>query len=344
MGPLQGLRIAELYSPAAWVGVRLAGALAGRMLADFGALVSVVQPPPGDVLRRLPPFTAAGGSAAFAFLSAGKQVIEPGAEWEGQDGLIIDAGGFDALRGPQRTAATAVLSMAPDTMHGSEFTALALSGVLDLVGDPEREPLRLGGHQAAYSCGLSAFTGLLAALCVRDAAPRTVRVNLLDTLLWINWKSVIGAQGGGGASRQGPAAEWQVVGCADGWLALVYQEADWGALTALVGDPALQEARFATAAARRANGREVAERLAAGLGHYTREEIRALALAQRLPLGPVWSLTELLEDRHYLERGVFFPARLPDGTPGMLASLPVVWNGARLAPGPIPADGEVADA
>jgi hypothetical protein len=34
---------------------------------------------------------------------------------------------------------------------------------------------------------------------------------------------------------------------------------------------------------------------------------------------------------------VFFPAIMPEGAAGMMPSLPVVWNGARFAPGPVPA-------
>ena len=41
----------------------------------------------------------------------------------------------------------------------SELTLLALGGLLHMVGEPERKPLRLGGHQASYPAGLTAFTG-----------------------------------------------------------------------------------------------------------------------------------------------------------------------------------------
>jgi crotonobetainyl-CoA:carnitine CoA-transferase CaiB-like acyl-CoA transferase len=345
MKPLEGIRVIEVYGPDAALALRLAGSLTGRILADLGAQVSFGEPPEGDVLRRVPPFTAGGGSATFAFLSAGKHAIrlpdDPAQLIAAHDGAIIDAGGFARWCGQAALPAMAVLSMASHGAHASEFTVLALSGVLDIVGDPEREPLRLGGHQAAYSAGLSAFTGLLAALCLARAgagAPRTVHVNLLDTLLWINWKSVIAGQvAANSPSRQGRAAEWQVLGCADGWLALVYQATDWPALCDLVGDPRLHEERFATVAARRENGRELAALIEAGLSHHTRDEIRSLALARRLPLGPVWSPAELLQDRHYLSRGVFFPAIMPEGAAGMMPSLPVVWNGARFAPGPVPA-------
>jgi hypothetical protein len=76
----------------------------------------------------------------------------------------------------------------------SEFTILALGGLLHMVGEPERKPLRLGGHQASYAAGLTAFTGLTAALAARDAghtAP-AVRVSLAEVMQWVNWKAASG--------------------------------------------------------------------------------------------------------------------------------------------------------
>jgi crotonobetainyl-CoA:carnitine CoA-transferase CaiB-like acyl-CoA transferase len=326
--PLRGLRIVEVYGPGCPLPVRLAGALAARLLADMGAGVSSVEAPDGNQIR---------DATTAAFLGAGKRVIGPASPsvlLAEQDGIITDTDYFASLEQPPRAAAA--LSMLPQAMVGlpsSELTVMALSGVLDIIGDPTRAPLRLGGHQAAYSAGLSAFTGLLAALCqLRNGAdaPQTVCVNLLDTLLWVNWKSVIAAETPDGAmTRQGAAADWQVIRCADGWMALVYQDTDWPELRALVGE-SLDDVRFATSRARRGHRRELAVVVESALCQHTREEIRTLSLARGLPLGPVWSLTELLQDRHYLARGVFFPA---EGHGGAMMSLPAVWNGMRFPPG-----------
>jgi crotonobetainyl-CoA:carnitine CoA-transferase CaiB-like acyl-CoA transferase len=322
--PLHGIRILEAYDPACPTPLRLAGAFAGRLLADLGARVSCLD-------RQ----DAIGDPATAAFLSVGKHSIRSDADaLAGQHGVVTDARYFSTLVRPP--GATAVLSMLPDgttAVPSSELTVMALSGVLDIVGDPARAPLQLGGHQAAYSAGLSAFTGLLAALCQRRNGtddPQIVRVNLLDTLIWVNWKSVIAAETSDGApARQGAAADWQVIRCADGWMALVYQDNNWSALRALVGD-VLDDVRFATPQARRRNRRDLAASVETVLSCHTRAEIRDLALARGLPLGPVWSLTELLQDRHYLARGVFTPA---EGHAGAMASLPVVWNGLRFPPG-----------
>ena len=54
----------------------------------------------------------------------------------------------------------------------SELAIQALGGLMHMVGEPERKPLKLAGHQASYAAGLTAFTGLAAALAARDAGQR----------------------------------------------------------------------------------------------------------------------------------------------------------------------------
>lgn len=348
MRPLEGIRVTELYEPDGPLAVTIAGAFAGRLLADLGAEVSYEEGTVSDRLRQVPPMVG-GGGALFSFLQAGKTAIRVGgAERDAvlakEDAAILDIGAFLSLPSRSLPRARAVLSLYGEqahAAHGTEFTIMALSGLLDIVGDPERQPLKLGGHQAAYSAGLSAFTGLLAALCRthgEEAAQETVRVSMLDTMLWINWKSAVASRATGEtSSRRGSAAEWQVVRCADGWVAVIYQPEDWAALKALVGDARMDEERFSTAEARLANGRALAAVIEAGLARYSREEIRARALASRLPLGPVWSLAELMDDPHYRARSVFAPATMPDGSMAPMVSLPLSWNGARFRPGPVPA-------
>ncbi len=221
----------------------------------------------------------------------------------------------------------------------TEFTLMALGGLLDIVGDPQRQPLRLGGHQLAYSAGLAAYAGLVAGL-LRRPAPEVARVALLDVAVWINWKSAASvACLGETSTRAGRAAEWPVLRCADGYVAMVYQPADWPALCRLSGDPRLHEARFADAASRRANAPALAEIIEASLGALTRRELQGKAMEMRLPLGAVWSLAELHEDPQLLARGFLAEAAFGAGMPLTVPRLPVLWNGAAFPVGRVPALG-----
>jgi crotonobetainyl-CoA:carnitine CoA-transferase CaiB-like acyl-CoA transferase len=225
----------------------------------------------------------------------------------------------------------------------SEFTIAALAGLLHMVGEPDRQPLRLGGHQVSYAAGLTAFTGLTAALAARvqgRTAPR-VRVSLAEVAQWVNWKAASGAHAAGQSpGREGRQSEFQIVRCADGHVAVVFTVAQWPPLRDLIGDPRLSEARFSTRAGRRQHVDTLYAILAPWFAGKTRQEVQRLAQARGVPFGPVFSPAELLSAEQYQARG--FLAEFHHPAFGMLRvpRLPVQWNGRSFAPrvAPILAD------
>ncbi|HEY4170773.1 MAG TPA: CoA transferase, partial [Reyranella sp.] len=234
----------------------------------------------------------------------------------------------------------------------SEFTLLALSGLLHMVGEPDRKPLRLGGHQASYAAGLTAFTGLTSALAARDAGhkPAAVRVSLAEVLQWVNWKAASGAEATGvSPGREGKKSEFQIVPCRDGHVAVVYTVTQWPATRALMGDPRLGDPKFETRAGRRRHIAELYAIITPWFADKTRAEIQSLAQAKGVPFGPIFSPAELLENEQYVARG--FLAELEHPALGTLRmpQLPVQWNGKSFAPKSAPSfsslsrsDGEVS--
>lgn len=349
--PLAGVTVVEAMSWECPLALRLSAGLAGRIAADLGARVIKLEPSGGDPVRRLPPFADGGRSALFAFLNAGKQSvadIPTVAErlFGKADATIVDDA--RAPIGRRANSVQVVLSMlaedAPEAAKAgvqTEFTLMALGGLLDIVGDPQRQPLCLGGHQLAYSAGLAAYAGLVAGL-LRRPEPETARVALLDVAVWINWKSAASVACLGELStRAGRGAEWPVLRCADGYFVLVHQPADWPALCRLSGDPRLDEPRFADPASRRANSRGLADIMEQSLGCLTRRELQQRAMEMRLPLGAVWDLAELRGDPQVLTRGFLAEAAFGAGAPLCVPRLPLRWNGASFPVGPVPAS--VAD-
>jgi len=357
--PLQGRVVLEAVSPRSSWGVRLAAAFAGRIAADLGAQVVCLQPA-GEAA--LPDTNAAieEASALHSFLSAGKNVVTG----VGDDVALTlareIAGGANALLGDDwlRNAAAEALGqklaagvpraivqvdMLP-RQHAheppaSEFTVEAQSGLLDLVGDACREPVRLAGHQVAYSAGLAAYTGMVAAFCRRGPQPPVVRVSLLETALWLNWKNLATVSiGETPATRSGQAMSWPVVRCADGWVAVVYQPHEWETLRDTLGDPRLRDPRFGTPAGRASHASELAALFEGSLARLTRGEVNALAARHRLPLGVVQSAGELADDPHYRARS-FVRSVASDAGSVSLPRLPVLWSGELFAPGRIPARG-----
>jgi crotonobetainyl-CoA:carnitine CoA-transferase CaiB-like acyl-CoA transferase len=354
LGPLGGLVVAEANSAECPLAVRIATAFAGRIFADLGAEVLKLEPPGGDPLRKLPPLTRGVGSL-FAFLNAGKKSVaaDPvqGRELQvrvlgGADVALVDDALAPALERAARV--TGVASMAPAdspaAVQASEFTIMALGGLLDVVGDPAREPLRLGGHQLAYSTGLSLFTGTSAALSGLKDRREVVRSDLLNTAIWLNWKSVATASWGGAVpTRLGEDAEWRVVRSADGWVALVHRAEEWGELKKLVNDPRLEDARFQSRSQRRLHAAEVSSIVEQKFLQLSRQQLREAALARRIPLGPVWSPRELLQDPQNVARDFLcLAATSGDGPRVVMPRLPVVWGGRTFAPGPVPVEATAA--
>jgi crotonobetainyl-CoA:carnitine CoA-transferase CaiB-like acyl-CoA transferase len=340
--PLAGVTVVEHGSADCPLDLRLSLGLAGRMLADLGAEVVKVEPLGGDPLRGVEPLVN-GTSALFAFLNAGKRSAVVAGDDEvlariiaKADVLLRDAAPAPAA--PRRVEAIASLTPDDGQDRDSEFTMMARTGLLDIVGDPDRAPLELGGHQLAYSVGLALFCGAVAALSSPAEALETVRANFLDTGTWLNWKGVVAPSWGAAApSRQGDHGEWRIVRCADGWVALVHRANDWEAMKALCADPRLDDPRFTTRPDRRRHSAEVSAIIEERLLRLTRKEIRELTLSNRIPLGPVWTLEELRDDPQYLARNFLFGAPLGDGSTATIPRLPVLWSEAAFAPGAVPA-------
>jgi crotonobetainyl-CoA:carnitine CoA-transferase CaiB-like acyl-CoA transferase len=321
--PYAGLIVAEVISDAADDALVLAAGMTGRILADLGA----------EVVRRQGRERGFGDSTEL-FLSRGKALSSEGeAKLLGRadvalvDGVVLRERGRASL-----PAVTAVLSLfggnlAESDRPASAFTAAASAGLLAMVGDPQREPSRLGGHQEAFALGLSAYAGLAAALASGrpQGVPVTIRASLLETLVWLNWKAVPLEGYDVLPGRTGAAAEWQVLRCADGYAVLVYQEPDWLRLKAALAEPALDGPRFSTRASRLAYLGELAAIIERRFLTLTRREIHALARQHRLPIGPVWSLAEAFDEPHNRARDLFEPLGADSGV--QAPRLPLVWLG-----------------
>ena len=351
--PLSRFTVIEVNDTGVPSCLRMAASLATRIAADLGATVIKVEPPGGDIVRRLPPLLPRGPeaerSALFQYLNTGKRsVVLDLASADGMAGALTLAGkadavvfeapcrGADALR---HTAATpieiAAFATDMDRRPVSEFTIAALAGLLHMVGEPDRQPLRLGGHQVPYAAGLTAFTGLSAALAARSlsrTAP-SVRVSLAEAAQWVNWKATSGAHAAGHSpGREGGQSEFQIVRCADGYVAVVFTVSQWAPLRDLIGDPRLADSMFATRAGRRQHVGALYAIMAPWFADKTRQDVQRLAQSRGVPFGPVFTPAELLEAEQYRSRGFLADLQHPTLGALRLPQLSVQWNGRSFAP------------
>ena len=347
--PLDGAVILEVGNAQAPVCLRLAASFAGKIAAELGAKIIKLEPPGGDPVRYIPPFLPAGPSgersALFKFLNTGKTTLSMPADSAASrkamdallgariDGVLLEED--DALKACFVKRCLPLVEIAgppagtPVNGRLSEFTALALGGLLDMVGEPDRKPLRLGGHQASYAAGLSVFTALMALFAERDAGrrPPPARVSLVETTMWVNWKAIAGIDGEGKApTRQGNQSEFQVVRCLDGWIAVVFSVTQFENLRDLVNSSALRHQRFATREGRLKHMRELYGYLEPWFATRTCSEVYQEAQKHGVPLGPVCTPAELVNDPQNVARGFIVP--LADTAIGSarVPRLPVIWS------------------
>lgn len=353
--PLQGKRILELAKRDERNPAAVAIAFAGRLAAGFGAsVVSCEIDPcedvPGSHVTPCVSDTSASWPAPLSeFLGAGKQVVDFRGDPEAflrsvqsADAILVDACRLEELDAEMRRRLQAVPHVVVENSSSDDsglrrgYTLMAQTGILDLVGEKGGEPLPLPGHQPAYTAGLAAYLALASELIIRkernqDDAGQRIDVSVLDCLLWVNWKSLLAdAWGLEPPSRNGREAGWPILSCADGWVALVYREGDWDKLRALIGDSRLNAKEFETEASRQKNRLALHNVIEEGLCRFSRAELVTQCLQLKLPLGPVWTKSELVHDPQYRERNVFedgegrkvrLPVRINGSAVGRLASL-----------------------
>ncbi|MEM7077549.1 MAG: CoA transferase [Pseudomonadota bacterium] len=267
--------------------------LAGQMGLRLGAQVSV-----HDAFE-----TPAVGS----FVSRDKQVHEGtlGA-WLAGPGLrvvLMVASDPDEVVLPPDTCAV-ILGV---EALASEATLFASSGLADLLGDPQRAPLIPRGEYGAGTVAYGVLAGLTALVAKRrrTGLPDVARVDATGVLSWVNWKAA--AAGGLGAEvrREGDNAEWPVIACADGHVALVYQQRDWPQIVAMVGDERLGDERFARPRQRAQHRDEYMEMISSWAATRSKAQIMEQFLAREIPAAPVMTAADLLTDPLLLHRDAF---------------------------------------
>lgn len=224
------------------------GAIAGRMLAELGATVTKVEAGQGDPQRADAPAFAAwnhgkwSSSADLAALvpQADMVIRNPGLDHAALIALnprLIDVVLAPFLPGPNRDR--------PET----DLTLMARSGLMAIVGDPDRAPLTMPGEQAHALGGIQAVIAALTALRHRRATGKgqlvevsayqaAVLANYREPLTW-EWTGRVGARTGNLLVR-GASGVRQVWRCKDGFVtwALVDNPPMMRGMVTVMGDAA----------------------------------------------------------------------------------------------------------
>jgi crotonobetainyl-CoA:carnitine CoA-transferase CaiB-like acyl-CoA transferase len=133
------------------------------------------------------------------------------------------------------------------------FLCQAMSGMMYMVGDPQRKPIPLGGDQGDYTGGIAGFSGAVLALLARNKTTfgQLVDISIVDVLSSLDWKSTTNYLNSGKIPmRSGTTSRWKLLRCMDGWVAFIYQPTQWSEVCELVGDERLRDPELLTQAKR----------------------------------------------------------------------------------------------
>ncbi|MCF1446114.1 CoA transferase [Agrobacterium vitis] len=354
--PLSGLKVIELARI-------LAGPWIGQTLADLGADVIKVESPQGDDTRSWgPPFIDDGVEKAAAYFHAcnrGKRSITAdftrAEDIKTLRDLIASAdvvienfkvGGlakygldYDSLKELNpRLVYCSVTGFGQDGPYaqraGYDFMIQGMSGIMDLTGEPDGAPQKIGVAFADIFTGLYGVIAIQAALAQRL---QTGRGQFIDMALFDCMSAVLANQAMNYAAsgivpkRMGNnhpnIAPYQTFPVADGHIIIAC--GNDGQFVRLCGVLGLSELavtpEFSTNAARVAHRDQLTTVMEDKTRQFERDDLLARLEAATVPAGPINTVADLFADPQFAFRQMKIT---PDGVPGIRT--PIVFSDAEL--------------
>lgn len=364
--PLAGVRVVELARV-------LAGPWIGQTLADLGAEVVKVESPEGDDTRQWgPPFIAhADGDGAdaayFHCCNRGKRsVVADLRTQEGQDFVRSLVARADVFIENFKVGALAkygldypsLIALNPRLVYcsvtgfgqtgpyagraGYDAMIQAMSGIMDLTGEPDGTPQKMGVAFADIFSGLYGVIGVQAALAQRHATGKGQHVDiaLLDSMLGVLANQNLNFLVSGKVpKRMGTAhpnlVPYQVFAVADGHVMLaVGNDGQFRRLCSILGIPELaDDTRYVSMRDRNANREMLIATLSDAFSRLHRDAVLKALEDAGVPAGPINNLADIHADPQVKYRHLAVSLRAPWIAGGSVPSVrtPLVFSDAQLA-------------
>ncbi len=359
--PLAGIRVVEFARI-------LAGPWAGQVLAGLGADVIKVESPAGDDTRRWgPPFIdnpdGSRDAAYFHATNRGKHSLcldftdpDDCAQARelalGADVIIenfklggLAKYGLDYASLSRENARLVYCSITgfgqtgPYALRaGYDFIVQGMSGIMDLTGEPDGPPEKMGAAYADILTGLYSVIAIQAALAERERSGlgQHIDMALFDAMLGTLANQAMNYLVSGEAPhRLGNAhpniAPYEAFPTSDSWIILaVGNGQQFRRFCEIVGLDA--DERFATNASRVANRTELSPRITERTRKWTRNALLAALEAAGVPAGPISTVAEAFSDPQIIAREMqLHLARGESGEPIPGVRLPIRFSRSPLA-------------
>lgn len=339
--PLAGVRVIDITDTV--------GAMCGRILADLGAEVVLVEPPAGLRSRQLAP-RVDGMSLRFATAHANKTVVTLDLEsLEGREELLQRAGTADILidglpagrlsdlglasellrvRNP-RLVVTAITPFGQTGPYrdyaGSEAVYFALSSVLSRSGLPGREPLVPPGRLADEHASAQAAWATLVAYWdgLGTGAGQDIDVSVLEAVI-SSMDPAFGIAGSAMADLRAsdlpsgrPDARhlYPIFACRDGFVRIcMLAPRQWRGMFRWLGEPEeFQDPKYDITVERFRARRELYKMIGEHFVGRTAAQLAEEGQHFGVPIEPVNTFADVLQSAHFAARGSFITLATPGG-------------------------------
>ncbi len=354
-GPLKDMRVIELAHI-------MAGPVCGLMLADLGAdVIKVEKANGGDDSRRFLPPDINGEPAAFLMMNRNKRGIALDLKSEaGKQVLLRLIKDADVLIENYRRDTMEKLGLGYEELKkvnpgliyceisgfgrtgpykdraGFDLIAQGMSGLMDITGEVDRGPAKVGAPVSDTTAGILGAMGCLAAYThkLKTGEGQRVDTSLFEAAITHTyWQSAICFATGASPGRMGTAhplnAPYQTFETKDGWINIgAANQRNWERLLDCLDAPELgEDPRFSENTSRMANLDTLVEVLTVYFKkRSTAEWLEALEEAG-LPAGPVFSISEMLQDPQTIARDMVPETQHPIAGPVQTIGLPVKLSG-----------------
>lgn len=335
-GPLDGIKVLELARV-------LAGPWAGQILSDMGAdVIKVERPGQGDETRTWGPPYVEGkngenlSAAYYHAINRGKRsVLADFTKKEDVDFVIALIREADVVLENYKVGDLkkygldyeSVKKINPKIVYcsvtgfgqdgpyasrpGYDLIIQAMGGIMDITGEPDREPMRTGVAYADVFTGVYSAVGILSALIARG---RTGEGQHIDMSLMDVQTSVLANQAlnylvsGKAPKRMGNAhpnvVPYQAFETADGYMIIaVGNDGQFKHFCDVLGLPEVRDdPRYVSNGERNKNRATLIPALTAKTRLRTRADLLAALEQAGVPAGPIRSIDEVFADPHVIAR------------------------------------------
>jgi formyl-CoA transferase/CoA:oxalate CoA-transferase len=340
----------------------LSGPICTMMLADMGAEVIKVEPPPfGDDSRLWGPPFVGGISTYFHSINRNKKSLglnlrsEAGRRilWQLIDradvlienfkpGVLEKLGfGYEVVSKRRPGLVYCSISGFGQTgpyrsRPGYDVVAQGESGLMDLTGFPDGPPAKVGTSISDIVTGMFATQGILLALLarVRSGKGQWLDISLLDsTVATLTYQAQAYLMTGRIPRRMGTRhpsiVPYECFQVRDGYVNIgVTNQKQWAAFCEELGlQEVMSDPRFCSTDARLTHYEQLKPILDEALRGLTRSEVLKRMVAAEIPAGPINSVAEILEDPQMDAREMIRELAHPEYGPIRVLGIPIKMSG-----------------